>query len=73
MSELKLRAEQIQLGTPLPFDTFDEAGTLLLRRGFVIDDPQQLECLHSAQVLSVADRYGAMATGRAYRAAALRR
>ena len=44
MSELTLRAEQIQLGTPLPFDTFDEAGTQLLPMadlGFA-EDPELL-------------------------------
>ena len=42
MSDLRLHADQISVGTPLPFDTFDQDGKLLLRKGFVIDDPQQL-------------------------------
>lgn len=42
MSDLRLHAGQIQVGIALPFDTFDESGKLLLRKGFVIDDPQQL-------------------------------
>ena len=42
MSDTRLNAGQIHVGIPLPFDTFDEQGQLLLRQGFVIDDPQQL-------------------------------
>lgn len=42
MSDTRLHAGQIHVGIPLPFDTFDEQGKLLLRQGFVIDDPQQL-------------------------------
>ncbi len=42
MSDTRLHAGQIQVGNPLPFDTFDEDGKLLLRKGFVISDPEQL-------------------------------
>lgn len=42
MSEARLHADQIHIGIPLPFDTFDAQGHLLLRQGFVIDDPLQL-------------------------------
>jgi hypothetical protein len=42
MSDIRLHADQIHVGIPLPFDTFDEDGKLLLRRGFVVDDPLQL-------------------------------
>jgi len=42
MSDFRLHADQIGVGVPLPFDTFDQDGKLLLRKGFVIDDPQQL-------------------------------
>ena len=42
MSDTRLNAGQIHVGIPLPFDTFDAQGQLLLRQGFVIADPQQL-------------------------------
>jgi hypothetical protein len=42
MSDIRLHADQIHVGVPLPFDTFDQDGKLLLRRGFVLDDPLQL-------------------------------
>ena len=45
MSNSKLQADQIQVGKPLPFDTFDGEGKLLLRRGIVIDSQHQLEAL----------------------------
>jgi HD-GYP domain-containing protein (c-di-GMP phosphodiesterase class II) len=45
LSTAKLRAEQMQVGQPLAFDAFDEAGNLLLRKGFVIHDPRQLASL----------------------------
>ena len=32
-------------GIPLPWDVYDEAGQLLLRQGFVIDHPKQLDSL----------------------------
>lgn len=35
----------MQVGQPLAFDAFDAAGHLLLRKGFVIDDPRQLASL----------------------------
>ena len=42
MADIQLHPGQVHVGTPLPFDTFDAEGHLLLRKGFVIDDPQQL-------------------------------
>lgn len=42
MADIQLLPGQIQVGIPLPFDTFDNEGHLLLRKGFVISDPQQL-------------------------------
>lgn len=39
---VRLQADQFQVGKPLPFDIFDEAGSLLLRRGFVVADISQL-------------------------------
>ena len=42
MTDTRLHAGQIQVGIPLPFDTFDQDGKLLLRKGFVIDSPEQL-------------------------------
>jgi HD domain len=42
MADIQLHAGQIQVGVALPFDTFDSEGHLLLRKGFVIEDPQQL-------------------------------
>lgn len=45
MSMFQLLATQIGMGVPMPFDAFDAQGKLLLRKGFVIDSPQQLERL----------------------------
>lgn len=45
MTSSKLLATQIHVGLPLPFDTFDAEGSLLLRRGIVIDNAGQLERL----------------------------
>lgn len=42
MADNQLLPGQVLVGTPLPFDTFDRDGHLLLRKGYVIDDPQQL-------------------------------
>jgi HD-GYP domain-containing protein (c-di-GMP phosphodiesterase class II) len=42
MSRSRLRTDQILCGVPLPFDTFDQGGNLLLRRGFVIESEAQL-------------------------------
>lgn len=42
MSEHRLRADQISVGNPLPFDAYDERGTLLLRRGSIIASQSQL-------------------------------
>ena len=45
MSRIRLNANQIHAGVPLPFDTFDDNGRLLLRRGFVIESADQAERL----------------------------
>ncbi len=45
MSTNKLQADQIEVGKPLPFDTFDAEGKLLLRRGIVIDSQHQIDGL----------------------------
>jgi HD-GYP domain-containing protein (c-di-GMP phosphodiesterase class II) len=45
LSSAKLRSDQMQVGQPLAFDAFDDDGKLLLRKGFVIDDPRQLASL----------------------------
>lgn len=45
VSTAKLRADQMQVGQPLAFDAFDDAGHLLLRKGFVIHDERQLASL----------------------------
>jgi hypothetical protein len=45
VSTAKLRADQMQVGQPLAFDAFDDAGHLLLRKGFVIHDARQLASL----------------------------
>lgn len=42
MADIQLLPGQVRVGIPLPFDTFDNEGHLLLRKGFVISDPQQL-------------------------------
>jgi HD-GYP domain-containing protein (c-di-GMP phosphodiesterase class II) len=40
-----IRADLLQVGTPIPFDVFDSTGRLLLRRGHVVESQQQLERL----------------------------
>jgi len=45
MSKFKLQVSQIDVGVPLPFDTFDASGKLLLRQGFRIESAEQLERL----------------------------
>ena len=45
MADIQLLPGQVQVGIALPFDTFDSEGHLLLRKGFVISDPQQLQRL----------------------------
>lgn len=63
MSDIRLHADQISVGVPLPFDTFDQDGHLLLRRGFVIDDPQQLARLLARGLFREAGAATAPATG----------
>lgn len=45
MAGERLQASQIQVGLPLPFDAYDAAGKLLLRKGYVIGSDSQLERL----------------------------
>jgi hypothetical protein len=45
MPTFKLQASQIDVGLPLPFDTFDVNGKLLLRKGLRIESADQLERL----------------------------
>ncbi len=47
MARSRLRVDQIGPGIPLPFDTFDNDGNLLLRRGFVLESADQVERLVS--------------------------
>ena len=42
MGTQRLRADQIRVGLPLPFDAFDGHGRLLLRRGAVLQHEEQL-------------------------------
>jgi HD-GYP domain-containing protein (c-di-GMP phosphodiesterase class II) len=42
MSKIRLQVTQIRVGTPLPFDTYDDTGKLLLRKGFRIESQDQL-------------------------------
>lgn len=41
----RLRANQLQLNEPLPWDVYDRAGQLLLRKGYVIQRDTQIERL----------------------------
>lgn len=45
MTQSRLSAGQIQVGRPLAFDVFDPEGQLLLRFGYVIESPSQLDRL----------------------------
>ena len=45
MANKRLRAGQLSVGQPLPFDAYDERGTLLMRCGSIIASAAQLECL----------------------------
>jgi len=45
VSGLKIAGNEIRVGQPLPWDVFDASGTLLLRRGFVIDTQRALDRL----------------------------
>lgn len=42
MTMQKLARKQVECGVPLPWDLYDEAGQLLLRRGYVLNNPKQL-------------------------------
>jgi HD-GYP domain-containing protein (c-di-GMP phosphodiesterase class II) len=41
----RIRVDLLQVGTPVPFDVYNSAGRLLLRRGHVVESEQQLERL----------------------------
>jgi hypothetical protein len=45
MATTRLQSNQVHVGKPLPFDTFDAEGKLLLRQGIVIESIHQLEQL----------------------------
>ncbi len=45
MTMHKLTRKQAECGVPLSWDIYDEAGKLLLRRGFVLNNPKQLDTL----------------------------
>lgn len=45
MTMHKITRRQAECGVPLSWDIYDEAGKLLLRRGFVLKDPKQLAAL----------------------------
>jgi HD-GYP domain-containing protein (c-di-GMP phosphodiesterase class II) len=40
-----IRADLLQVGAPIPFDVYNSTGRLLLRRGHVLENEQQLERL----------------------------
>jgi HD-GYP domain-containing protein (c-di-GMP phosphodiesterase class II) len=42
MRHSRLCLDQIRIGIPLPFNAYDEHGTLLLSRGYVLDDVDQV-------------------------------
>lgn len=48
----RLRADQLQVGTPLPVDVYDAENRLLLRRGNVIATQSQLERLIESGMFS---------------------
>jgi len=41
----RVRADLLQVGTPVPFDVYNSAGRLLLRRGHTVESESQLERL----------------------------
>ncbi|MBV8464684.1 MAG: HD domain-containing protein [Burkholderiales bacterium] len=45
MSQSRVRHSDIELGKPLPWDVYDEKGTLLLRIGYVINSESQVDKL----------------------------
>jgi hypothetical protein len=60
MAEMhRLQAEQIKLDQPLPWNVYDEAGQLLLRKGFVIErDAQVLALIERGMFVKTADFNG---------------
>lgn len=56
MSRTRLNASQIVAGIPLPFDTYDHEGRLLLRRGYVIESADQAERLIARGLYSLESR-----------------
>ncbi len=56
MSRNRLNASQIVAGIPLPFDTYDSDGRLLLRRGYVIESADQAERLIARGLYSLEGR-----------------
>lgn len=61
----KLSAEQIVPGQALPWDIFDDAGTLLLRRGNIVGDAAQAEVLAERGMYVDEAEYVAYQQGRA--------
>jgi HD-GYP domain-containing protein (c-di-GMP phosphodiesterase class II) len=45
MDRVRVRADLLQVGAPVPFDVFNSAGRLLLRHGHLVENEQQLERL----------------------------
>jgi len=56
----------LTVGQPLPWDAYDQSGTLLLRRGEAVPSEKAIEM--GARVVSLADRYCAMVSTRGYQA-----
>ncbi len=44
----RIKADQLEVGTPVPFDVYSAQGRLLLRRGHAVETEQQLERLIQA-------------------------
>ena len=47
MERCRLTASYIHVGVPLPGAVYDEPGNLLLNKGYVIKQPEQMEALLS--------------------------
>lgn len=55
----RLRPNQLQVNEPLPWDVFDRAGQLLLRKGYVIQRDTQIDSLLERGMFVDADTYRA--------------
>lgn len=63
MKLAKMRADMLQLGAPVPFDVYDPAGKLLLRRGHPVEGQSQLERLAETGHYDPAEAQAARASG----------